>query len=231
VTRHPRRHHADGAVLGRRPRVVAHRARLRDEMRRDDGTTLLELTVGMALMAVFMVIFTGAIMSMFTAMKTSQTVNNGAAQVNTAFLQLDETLRPASYIGTPGTANGSWYVEFKSLDNTGQDLCTQLRVTTATQQLQSRTWRVVNTVATAPSAWRPIASGIGNGGATATTRDQPFVLGSGAGSTQFQQLVVTLVPAAGPGSTAATRGTQFTVTALNSALPVPATNPCAQVRP
>ncbi|WP_111765158.1 PilW family protein [Nakamurella deserti] len=222
MTRHP---HSAPSAWRRRCRA------LRDEARRDDGTTLLELTVGMALMAVFMVIFTGAIMMMFNAMKTSQTVNNAAAQVNTAFLQLDESVRSASYIGTPGQANGSWYVEYKSLDSTGQDQCTQLRVTTADQQLQSRTWRVVNATPTAPSAWRPIASGVSNGAGAAGTRDQPFVLGAGAGSTQFQQLVVTLVPTAGPGATTATRGTQFTVTALNSVLPAPATNPCAQVRP
>lgn len=206
-------------------------AAVRSGASRDDGMTLIELTVGMVLMSVFMAMFTGAILMMNNAMNTSQAINDAASQVNSAFLQLDETARSASYISTPGISNGSWYVEMRSLDRTGQQICTQLRVDTTAKQLQSRTWTVVNAVASTPSAWLPIASGITNGGAAAGSTTQPFALKPTLGtSALFQQLVVTLVPPAGPGTSATPAGSSFTVTALNSTLPAP-TGVCQLVRP
>ncbi len=195
----------------------------------DRGTTLLELTVGMALLAVFMVLFTGAMVSMFSAVRTTQTVTTTAAQVNTAFTTLDETIRPAAYISTPGTSatSGNWYVELR-YTYSGSETCTQLRVDKASQQLQSRSWAVTAAGAGAAGAWKPIASRIANGAATAGTRSQPFVLAATTGSRQSQQLTVTLVPPGGPGTSSDTAGSQFSVTALNSTLPVPTGSICQQ---
>lgn len=206
-------------------------AAVRSDARRDDGMTLIELTVGMVLMSIFMAMFTGAIVMMNNAMNVSQAINDAASQVNTAFLQLDETARSASYISTPGVANGSWYVEMRSLDRNGQQSCTQLRVNGAAKQLQSRTWTVVGT---APSPtnppWIAMASGITNGGAAAGSATQPFSLKSSIGtSALFQQLVVTLVPPAGAGVSSTSPATSFTVTALNSTLPVPSGAVCQQL--
>ncbi|MEO5831753.1 MAG: type II secretion system protein [Nakamurella sp.] len=216
-----------GATVARRVRWAA----LRERLRRDEGMTLIELTVGMVLMSIFMAMFTGAVLMMTNAMNTSQAINDAASQVNTAFLQLDKTARSASYISTPGISGGSWYVEMRSMDRNGKDLCTQLRVNPTAQQLQSRSWTVVNAVAATPSAWLPIASGITNGGVASGSATQPFALKSTTGSSAlFQQLVVTLVPPPGPGMSSSTAGSSFTVTALNSTLPVPAGAICQLAR-
>lgn len=206
-------------------------ASVAQRLHRDDGMTLIELTVGMVLMSIFMAMFTGAVLMMTSAMNTSQAINDAASQVNTAFLQLDKAARSASYISTPGISAGSWYVEMRSLDRNGKDLCTQLRVNPTAQQLQSRSWTVVNAVASTPSAWLPIASGITNGGVASGSATQPFALKSTTGSSAlFQQLVVTLVPPPGPGMSPSTAGSSFTLTALNSTLPVPAGAICQLAR-
>lgn len=201
-------------------------------MRRDDGMTLIELTVGMVLLSVFMVMFTGAILMINKAMNTSQAVNDAASQTNTAFLRLDEVVRPASYISTPGrsTTSQNWYVELR-YTYTGTETCTQLRVERTSQQLQSRSWTVVNAVASPPSTWSPLASNITNGNAAAGI-SQPFALaattGTGNSSKLFQQLSVTLAPPPGPGISTGALEPSFTVTALNSVLPAPTTAICQQ---
>lgn len=199
-------------------------------MRRDDGMTLIELTVSMVLMSIFMAMFTGAIVMLTSAMNTSQGINDAATEVNTAFTQLDEIVRAAAYVSTPGksAASGNWYVELRTT-YTGTETCTQLRLDRTTQQLQRRTWTVVNSVPSPVGVWRPIASGFSNGAAVAGASTQPFALVATAGTSKlFQQLVVTLVPPVGPGRTAATAGSSFTVTALNSTLPVPTASICQQ---
>lgn len=210
--------------------VRRHVAALRRRLRRDDGMTLIELTVGMVLMSIFMAMFTGAILMINRSLNTSQAINDAASQVNTAFLRLDETARSATYISAPGTTTSGSYVEMRSLDSSGKDMCTQLRVATASQQLQSRTWRVVNNVATTPSAWLPIASGITNGAVTTGTTI-PFVRTTTSGANLFQQLTVTLMPTAGAGISTSSAASSFTVTALNSTAGAPTSTVCQLTRP
>lgn len=163
-------------------------------------------------MSIFMAMFTGAVVMMTKAMDTSRTISDAASQVDAAFRELDETVRSASFISTPEQgADQNWHVEMLSLERDGTQRCTELRVDSAAQKLQRRTW-------TAGSAdrsdWVTIASGITNGGADTAP---PFALTVATDvPMMFQQLVVTLVPQTGPGISPATAGSSFTVTALNS---------------
>ncbi len=208
-----------GAWNRRRP-SRSKAARLRRRMSPDEGTTLIELMVGMILMVVFMAMFTGAIVMMNSAMNKSQAVNLTSSQLNVAFLSLDDTVRYASFISTPGKGkSGDWYVELRST-NRGTEICSQLRVNTAAQQLQRRSWTVLNTIASTPSAWVPIASGItaraADGGLT-----QPFALVPLRANASSQQLTVTLVAPSGSGSSLTNSTSSCTFTALNSVVPVP----------
>lgn len=200
----------------------------RQLIHRDEGTSLIELVVGMMLMAVFLGMFTGAIVMMNSAMNKSQAVNLSATQLNTAFANLDNTVRYAAYISTPGTGtpSGDWYVELR-VTNTGSEVCNQLRVDIASQQLQRRTWDVApNGTASTPGAWVPISSGISNGNVPAGPT-QPFLPGSLANSL-YQQLTINLTTPAGSGSAQTNSTSTFTLTALNSALPAPTTPICQQ---
>jgi Tfp pilus assembly protein PilW len=203
--------------------------RLRRRLQGDDGTSLIELTVGMLLMSIFLAMFTGAIVMMNSAMNKSQAVNLSASQLNVAFASLDNMVRYAAFISTPkvGSPSGDWYVEFR-VTTTGAEVCNQLRVDIASKQLQRRTWTVAGGVASTPSAWVPIASGISNGGAAAGAKTQPFYLVTPVGNAVSQQLTFNLVSPAGAGSALTNSVSSFTFTALNSPVGVVGTQICQQ---
>lgn len=215
-----------GRAGSRRSRSVAA---LQRRLRADDGTSLIEITVGLTLMAVFMAMFTGAIVMMNRSMNLTQAVNTTASQLNTAFTNLDNTIRYANYVTTPGVSvgSGNWYVELRS-SRSGQEVCTQLRVDKASQQLQSRTWNVTDAVATTPSTWQPIASGISNGNAAAGATTQPFYIVPAAANAASQQLAVNLTAPAGSGSAQVTSQLALTFTAMNSTASAPVARICLQ---
>lgn len=213
---------------------------LRQMIRREEGTTLIELMVGMVLMSIFLAMFTGAILMLNGAMNKSQAVNLSASQLNVAFQNLDKTVRYASAISTPGTAtSGDWYVELRTT-TTGAEVCNQFRVNIASQQLQGRTWKIVNAAATTPTAWVPISSGVTNGGAPSGPT-QPFRLPlrltgptlirlglDAPANASYQQLTINLIAPAGSGNSVTTSSSSYTFTALNSVLPAPTSPICQQ---
>jgi hypothetical protein len=182
----------------------------------DAGTSLMELIVGMAVMAIFMAMFTGAVVLMTSAANKVQGVTLSSAQVNQAFLQLDKTVRYASAISTPGTGGaGDWYVELSTPSVGGVATCIQLRDNLTSKQLQKRTWKVTGATPGVVSAlspsWQPVASSIAN-----TVADVPFVLGTNSASL-FQQLQISLISSSTQPATATSK-TSFTFSALNSTL-------------
>ena len=199
-------------------------AALLRRLRQDDrGTTLAELLVGMAVMGVFMTIFTGAVVTMARTTTEVEAVTGSAAQVNNAFLQLDEQVRYADAITTVGPATGTSgdsYVELSSVNSaTSVETCTQLRVDIGTQKLQRRTWVATSATAYAAlSPWTTLASFVLPRDADGVAY-QPFAAPpppGGAVTTTFQRLTITLVAGtSGPGSTSTT-STNMTFTALNS---------------
>lgn len=194
-----------------------------------DGTTLLEVVVGMTIMSVFLAVFTGAIVTLTRTQTHTEALTTSSNDVNVAFQRLDATIRYASQITAPGTTGtaGSWYVEFLTTAN-GPPVCTQLRVTTGATnpQLQSRTWTpaTATAVATTPTAWRPLASHITNGTAVPvpagvtpapTAVPVPFTVPAATGSgVRYQQLTVQL--SASSGNPAVESDSTMTFSALNS---------------
>jgi hypothetical protein len=208
-------------------------AALRQRLQSDAGTTLIELMVGIVLLTIFMALFTGAIVMMNSAMNKTQAVNLTSSQLTVAFQNLDPTVRYASAISTPGKAergtgsSGDWYVELRTT-NTGTQVCTQLRVDIASQQLQRRTWDVVGAIASKPVAWVPISSGISNGRAAGGALSQPFYLVPPLGNSLFQQLTTNLTATSGTGSSQTTSTSSFTVPATNSSQPQPTAPICQE---
>lgn len=176
---------------------------------RDRGTSMMEVIVGMGLMAVFMAIFTSTMFSVYRASNHTESVVVSSGQLNTAFIKLDKLVRYASAISTPSsTANvaGNYYVEVQTT-NSGSTMCSQLRLNTATKVLAQRDWRVPSAgTATGLTSFRALSSGIEPNG-------QPFVL-TATGSIDFEQLTFNLQSTWG--SPAANSDTNITYTALNS---------------
>lgn len=210
-----------GADIGGVTKVGTVRTRLRA----DDGTTLMELVVGMAIMTIFMGMFTGAVVMMNSAVNKAQAVNSSSSQLNNAFLTLDRTVRYAAAISTPGVGpSGDSYVEFRTLAS-GSEECTQLQADVATKQLRRRTWKVPLVGGT--PAWVSLASEITNGAVT-TGADKPFQLKTAGRNVTLQQLAVNLVSPSGAGKAQTTSRSSFSFTALNSTIPVPKAPICQQ---
>lgn len=200
-------------------RVRARLAAIADDD--DQGTTLMELIVGMAIMSIFMSIFLTAILLMTKTANKVEATSITASQTNQAFLRLDKTVRYASAISTPGVSStsGDWYAELDSPATTvnGNDTCTQLRIDTG--RLQQRTWTIANGAATGTTAptWTSIASFLTNGSVAPASADVPFTApaASTSASTTFQRLQIVLIATSGNSGQATTRS-QMTFTALNS---------------
>jgi hypothetical protein len=192
--------------------------------------SLIELVIGMALMVIFLTMFTGAVVMMNRSHTKAESVNATASQLQEAFLTLDKTVRYAAAISAPGTGTttGDWYVELRTT-NTGREMCSQVRVDVSTQQLQRRTWQVSGSAASNLSAWRQVAATIVNGGAAAGSADQPFALKPLTASVNYQQLAINLVSSYGSAGSVTTSRSSSTFTAVNSTAPPPAAPICQEV--
>ena len=203
--------------------ISAVRHRLRRLAVEDQGTTLMELVVGMTVMTIFMSMFLTAVLMMTKTSNKVEATSISASQTNQAFLRLDKTVRYAGAISTPGrSAAGDWYVELDlpATDVGGSDTCLQLRIDA--KKLQQRTWTVTNGTAGTASGWTPIANFVTNGAAAPGSADAPFTApaASTSASTTFQRLQVVLRSTA-TGSATSTNRAQMTFTALNSDVSAP----------
>ena len=194
------------------------RARLRRLAGDDRGASLMELVVGMAVMTVFMVIFTAGMIVLTRTTTQVEAISSSTAQANSAFLRLDKLVRYASAVTTPDRGTGGdWYVELADADPAdGTPRCVQLRVDAHDHDLAQRTWSLTKSPA-GPFGWEPLADDVLNGAAAAGSADQPFTTPSSTvGSSSLQRLTVSLVTGtSGPASDSTTR-TSLTFTALNS---------------
>jgi Tfp pilus assembly protein FimT len=202
---------------------------LRRLRREDDGTTLAEMVVGMAIMAIFMGMFTGAMLLMSSTVNKVEAVTTSSGQLNNAFLRLDRSVRYATAISQPtrSGASNDWNVEFSATNGTTKTTCTQLRI--HAKQLQQRTWALAadGTTYSNLSAWVPLASNITNGNVAVGAPNPPFALVQSAAGTNYQRLTITLVASSGT-STPGTSNSSVTFTAVNSVLTA-TNNPCQQV--
>jgi prepilin-type N-terminal cleavage/methylation domain-containing protein len=193
----------------------------------DAGFTLIETTVGMVVMSIFLAMFTGSVVMMFRSSNHSQGVAHTSQEISNAFTRLDQQLRYASYVGEPGqdaNDSGNWYVEFQNT-NTDPATCYQLRVDQSSQTLQQRSWSGSGT----PSAWEQLATGVLNGGGSGS--DAPFAVTAASGTVTSAELTVHLVTGEDSGPDAAQSESSMTFTALNSTVTTPIRGICAGMRP
>jgi hypothetical protein len=181
---------------------------------------MIDVVVAMTLMSVFMSIFTGMVVQMFRSANKNLAIASAQSQVTTAYLRLDKEIRYAAGISAPGPVGDDSYVEYLTT-NTGVATCTELRLNAASRQLQRRSWPQAG-VPPVPSAWVPLAS--------AVSSPTPFTFAAADDTYNFQRLRLTLLASAGGGSTAASRQTDVTFTALNTTLGTSSATVCAEGR-
>ncbi|MCL3862848.1 type II secretion system protein [Actinotalea sp. K2] len=174
----------------------------------DEGMTLVELLVAMAIFSVVLAVFFGGLMTMTRSAVRAQDVTDSGDAVRKAFQMMDKQIRYANSINSPGPgASGAHYVEFltTSLPGGQEPLCTQWRFDPTARVLQVRTWRDVPTGTR--SAWNTIATDVRNDMlgdlAAGIAPNPPFVLERAGGTLTRQQLMVSVDVgrgSAGPGS-------------------------------
>jgi type II secretory pathway pseudopilin PulG len=224
----------------------------------DEGTTLMELMVGMTIMSIFLAIFTTAIVSMFSITNKTQAVVNGSTQLNLAFERLDAQVRYANLIDVQ-LAAPNWSVAFQT-DAPTSTTCRKLTVSLAVpsdvrngialSNLVERTWTIpVNADGSWPDAgsYSAIQSVLASGVTPVNAAVNPFtvstpVLGALLVPPQqvdqvHQQLHLGLVAIGGNGQSLTKSFSEITFTALNSASPTTARpsgtslSVCAQTEP
>jgi prepilin-type N-terminal cleavage/methylation domain-containing protein len=180
---------------------------------REDGITLIEMVVAMTLMAIFMTMFTGAMLQVYGSIDRGDATSTVQSQLHVAFLRLDRDIRYASALTTPGTDSGTgyldMYVEYLTV-GTSAKTCSQLRLHLPTGQpgtLQWRSWTYGNSPG--PS-WSILASGV------STSQPNAFVVFGLDAESDFERLELNLTTRSGNGTTAASVLTDIKFTALNS---------------
>ncbi|GAB7038833.1 hypothetical protein JCM9533A_26830 [Catenuloplanes niger JCM 9533] len=185
-------------------------------LRGDVGMTMAEVMVSMTVMAVLMVIFTGAIIQIHGVVNKADTIAETQLQLNNAFIRLDKEIRYARAFSDPGQVNGDWYVEYV-VQQDAVATCVGLRMQTSARTLQRREWPLDQNPP-APTRWTTIASGVGSATPfTVMAADTTSVNGFG-----FQRLTLDMTAVQGGGSGAngaragSTRQSNITFTALNA---------------
>lgn len=196
----------------------------------DEGFTLIEVVVSMVVMTIFLTIFTGAVVQMFRAANHSDAVFSSQSQLSTAFQRLDREIRYASAISAPAIVGTDPYVEYL-ISNTTTPTCAELRlhVTAGVSQLQLRKWSQ-GVLPLVPGPWILLATGVQAWPADIAAARSPFTFSDADSTLNFQRLRLRLVGTAGTGTTAATKRTDITFTALNTSLGTPATPVCIEGR-
>lgn len=179
----------------------------------DAGTTLAELLVGMAVMAVAAAIGTTGLIQVYRTLNSFEARSTGQQQLTAGFEKLDREIRYATAVSQPAMVNTDYYVEYL-LGQTGTPTCVELRLHTATAQLQRRTWP--NGSPTSASPWLPLASGVYPVTDSTGQVVQPFQLAAATAVLNYERLQVSLNSTQGNGPTASTRQSTVTWAAMNA---------------
>lgn len=200
--------------------------------RADDGVSLVELSVAMALMSVVTLLFTGGLIQVVRSATRTELGATAQQQLTVAFNWLDRQVRHATALSVPGDTGTYWYAEFLLVDG-AQRTCTALRVAKAQPgMLWRRSWPYVPgaTAVNTPAAWIPLVGQV-------TYTDQPFlrqwagaVTAGQTGGAGRQQLRVRLTAVGGVGGNARERAVDVVFTAHNTSAATDSDTVCREGR-
>jgi hypothetical protein len=182
--------------------------------------TMIDVVVSMAIMSVFLSMFTTGILQIYKGTNKIESITNAQAQLNIIFLRLDKEVRYAAGISVPLDVGPDSYVEYLTT-NTGTPVCSELRLYRAKQQVQRRTW--TDTASTpVPTGWAPMVSGV-----TATT---PFTRLPPDVDANYQRLQIRVAAVVGAGPTAASKTIDIRFGALNTSMTTDSDTVCTDGR-
>jgi len=205
-------------------------ARLRDI---DDGFSLVELMISMALMSIVTIISATGFVQMFRTTALTETAAQTQTSTLLSFSKLDRDVRYAERINAPYTrTNGDFAVDFVMRDDQGVARCVRLTLPAAGGVLTRLQWPWAappagsTTPPPPPAGVSPatVALDIRSANAPST----PFTLiAAGTQSSNFDRLQVQLQSSIGVTGAGATRTFDLRFTALNT-VPATTTLTCSQ---
>lgn len=168
----------------------------------DEGLTLVELVVAMAITSIVGAIVTTSMVMLYRTVNATSARAAVQAQLSQALMRLDKEIRYASYVGE--TSSGRQYVEYEMVNNMVTQ-CVQLRLAASSggSQLQRRTW-TQGAAAADLTAWLPLATGVSS--------SAPFTRIDPVNALTHQQLTIDLTAVDG----VTQKHTNITYTALNT---------------
>ena len=154
--------------------------------RPDDGTTLVEFTVGMTLLGV---VLAGAASFAVGTQKTiarTQITARTQADLRSVADVLARQLPAASAVSEPGLSGGSWFVEYRvDATVTGAAVCYQWKLDGTRRTLAERSW---DPVTAAPTPWVTFARDVTNDPAT----EPPFTVTAPVDASSLARVDVSL---------------------------------------
>lgn len=182
--------------------------------------TLAEVMMAMAVTSVVMALVTTGIVQMYRSSNRSDLLAGETTQLQTAFQQLDRSVRYATAISEPNTTatpGGDWYVEWSSAGG-GVSACTQLRLDGTSGLLQRRSKPAGGQV----GDWATVASFLFG--------TRPFELQpASSGGFPHQRLTVDVTVRLADGGAQSARRSTFSFTALNTSLATVSNGVCADL--
>lgn len=88
----------------------------------DEGFSLIDVIVSTSIMAVIMVIVTGALLEIYSDVNRTDGISTARDQIGNSFRRLDKELRYATWVGTPGKVGDAWYLEYATSSTDCQQL-------------------------------------------------------------------------------------------------------------
>jgi prepilin-type N-terminal cleavage/methylation domain-containing protein len=202
-------------------------------LRRDDGVTMIEVTVSMVVMSVLMAMFTTTVVQVFRAANKTEAVATAQSQISIAFQRLDREIRYAEGVSEP-TTSAPWYVEYVTAPlptpsaTTPPSVCNQLWLDTATGQLKYRSWDKGGSYPRIAGV--PLASGITTTEDNAGNDIEPFILHGPDQVYNVQRLQVQLTATSGQGASGSEQNINVTFTAMNTTMTTSSATVCTEGR-
>lgn len=134
--------------------------RRRDE--EEDGFSLIELLVSMAILAVLFTVVISATTTMFRDVRKQTGATDSTSQSRKVTTLFDKTVRYANFVTLPGSNAGgtATYVEWRTgVSMTSPQTCTQWRYTPATKKLEQRSWSTTAPVSV-PTTFKLISGSV-----------------------------------------------------------------------
>ncbi len=133
------------------------RRSLRERRHEDQGLSLVEVLISMALFSVVVAVAGAGVVLMVNDLRRTTNQADASDSVRKVFTLLDQQLRAAQAVNMPGRVGGASYLEFQVRELGGVLTCHQWRLVTATSTIQQRSWR---SPITSGPAWQSVATGI-----------------------------------------------------------------------